>query len=254
MTNSILQDYIKRIKDLQDKRRTPHKPSFLLIIIEMIESGELYENYIHYEVIEKNKIHFFEDLIGTFNNANESVWKPNIHYPFFHLKTNGFWHLNPPKLQSKSPATTPTDRQLRNANASAKLDDPLFLLLTVPEYREILRQVIISTYFSNIRYEVEKIIEEQRMIWKQQIEEGAEEYSESLIKCVEHPFSPYKTVESIQKEMPTRSAGFRRAIMEIYEYTCAVCELKIRAANGESMTDAAHIIPFSPLTPKSFLQ
>ena len=33
--------------------------------------------------------------------------------------------------------------------------------------------------------------------------------------------------------------------MEIYDYTCAVCELTIRASSGESVTDAAHIIPFS---------
>ena len=33
--------------------------------------------------------------------------------------------------------------------------------------------------------------------------------------------------------------------MQIYDYTCAVCELNIRALSGESVTDAAHIIPFS---------
>ena len=33
--------------------------------------------------------------------------------------------------------------------------------------------------------------------------------------------------------------------MKIYEYTCAVCELNIQAASGESVTDAAHIVPFS---------
>ena len=245
MTSSILQDYIERIKDLQDNRRTPHKPSLLLIIIEMIESGELYENYIHYEVIKKNKIHFFGDLIDAFNNANESEWKPNIYNPFFHLKTNGFWHIDPPKLQSKSPATTPTDRQLRNANASAKLDELLFILLVVPEYREILRETIINTYFSNLRYDVEKIIEEQRLIRSQEIEEESKEYSESLIEGTECPFSPHKEVESIQAETPIRSAGFRWAIMKIYNYTCAVCELNIRASTGESLTDAAHIIPFS---------
>ena len=35
--------------------------------------------------------------------------------------------------------------------------------------------------------------------------------------------------------------------MKIYDYKCAVCELNTRAANGESITDAAHIIPFHVL-------
>ncbi|MYA99248.1 hypothetical protein F4X90_06150, partial [Candidatus Poribacteria bacterium] len=185
------------------------------------------------------------DIIDAFNNANESEWRPNIHNPFFHLKTNGFWHLDPPKLQSKSPAKTPSVSQLRNANASAKLDELLFILLVVPEYREILRETIINTYFSNLRYDVQRIIEEQRLIRSQEIEENTEGYSESLIAAAEHRFLSHREVESIQVETPIRSAGFRRAIMNIYEYTCAVCELNIRTANGESMTDAAHIIPFS---------
>ena len=245
MTNSILQDYIERIKDLQDNRCTPHKPFLLLIIIEMIESGELYENYIPYKVIKENKIHFFQDLIEAFNESNESKnWQPNINTPFFHLKTNGFWHLDPPKLQAKSPATTPTDRQLCNDNATAKLDESFFILLTEPEHREIIRQTIINRYFQKSREAIENLIEEQRLIWKQQIEKEAEEYSESLLKGAEHPFSPYKKVESIKKETPVRSAGFRKAIMKIYKHACAVCELNTRAANGESITDAAHIIPF----------
>ena len=246
MTNSTLQEYIPKIKDLQDGKCAPHKPFLLLIIIEMIENGELYENNIPFSELYENKLSFFTDLIEAFNESNEAKnSQPNINTPFFHLKTNGFWHIDPPKLQSKSPATTPTDRQLRNANASAKLDELLFILLVVPEYREILRETIINTYFSNLRYDVEKIIEEQRLIRSQEIEEESKEYSESLIEGTECPFSPHKEVESIQAETPIRSAGFRWAIMKIYNYTCAVCELNIRASTGESLTDAAHIIPFS---------
>lgn len=55
----------------------------------------------------------------------------------------------------------------------------------------------------------------------------------------------HRDVESIQVETSIRSAGFRRVIMQVYAYTCAVCELDIRASSGESVTDAAYIIPFS---------
>ena len=96
-----------------------------------------------------------------------------------------------------------------------------------------------GTYFPDLRERIETLA----------IEADAQEYSEFLIGRVESPFLPFlsrRDIESIQAvKNPTRSAGFRRAIMEIYEYTCAVCELNIHAPSGESVTDAAHIIPFS---------
>lgn len=239
-----LQDYIPRLQDLQDSRRTPHKPFLLLIIMEMLESGELSENRVPFREIEEKKP-FFTDLITAFNRGNTTSWQPSIHNPFFHLKTNGFWHLDPPELQSRPTAITPTEAYLRNVDATAKLDESLFVLFMIPEYREILRQTLISTYFLNIRHEIEQVIEEHRALSLECIAEDIEGYSEQLIQAVQYPFSMHREVESVQTEIPVRSAGFRRAIMEIYDYTCAVCELTIRASSGESVTDAAHIIPFS---------
>ena len=210
----------------------------------MLENGELSENRIPFGEIEEKKP-FFTDLIAVFNSGNTKNWQPNIHMPFFHLKTNGFWHLEPLELQSRPAGTTPTDAYLRNANATAKLDERLFLFFVMPEYREILRQTLIRTYFSNIRREIEQAIEEHRTLSREHIAGDIEGYSQQLMQAVEHPFSMQRDVASMQTETPVRSAGFRRAIMQIYEHTCAVCELNIRASSGESVTDAAHIIPFS---------
>ena len=247
MTIHTLQDYIKKIKNLQDGQQAPHKPFLLLIIIEMLKSGELCENCIPFREIEKKKP-FFTDLIVAFNRGDTTNWQPNIQTPFFHLKTNDFWHLEPPELQSRPTATTPSDAYLRNINVTAKLDERLFVLLVIPEYREILRQTLISTYFSDfseMRHEIEQIIEEHRTLSRERIAGDIEGYSEQLIRNAQHPFSTHRDVESIQVEIPIRSAGFRRAVMQVYERICAVCELNIRASSGESVTDAAHIIPFS---------
>ena len=239
-----LQDYIQRLQGLQDRRRTPHKPFLFLIIMEMLESGELSENRVPFREIEE-KMPFFTDLIAAFNRGNTTDWKPSLHNSFFHLKTNGFWHLDPAELQSRPAGLTPTGAYLRNIDAVAKLDERLFVLLVMPEYREILCQTLISTYFSNIRYEIEQVIEKHRTLGLECIAEDIESYSEQLIQAVEHPFLMQRDVASVQTETPVRSAGFRRAIMEIYDYTCAVCELDIRTESGASITDAAHIIPFS---------
>ena len=152
----------------------------------------------------------------------------------------------PLELQSRPAATTPTDAYLRNANATAKLDERLFLFFVMPEYREILRQTLIRTYFSNIRHEIEHVIEEHRTLGREQHRRRTSKvYSEQLIQDTQHPFLMQREVASIQVETPVRSAGFRKAIMKIYEYKCAVCALDIRTASGASITDAAHIIPFS---------
>ena len=105
MNNRILQDSIQKLRNLQDWRRTPHKPFFLLIIVEMLDCGELSENHIPFEAIEKKP--FFATLIEVFNSLNGSNWQPNIHTPFFHLKTHGFWHLDPIELQSRQAGVPP---------------------------------------------------------------------------------------------------------------------------------------------------
>ena len=239
-----LQDYIQRLQVLQNSAQTPHKPFLLLILMEMLESGELSENHITFGEIEEKRP-FFAELIAVFNRCNASNWRPSIHNPFFHLKTNGFWHLDPAELQSRPAGTTPTEAYLRNVNATAKLDAHLFLFFAMPEYREILRQVLIRTYFSNMRREIEQVIEKHRTRSREHIAEDIEAYSQQLIQAVERPFSMQRDAASLQTETPVRHRGFRRTIMKIYKYACAVCELNIRASAGESATDAAHIIPFS---------
>ena len=126
MVVAVLQDYIKDIKSLgRYEDRAPYKPFLLLAVIELIERGNIYEN----------KIVLSEDLKETFKKYVSLTpdWNPkNIHDPFFYLKNDGFWHLYP--------------EEVKNARRTsyAKLDDPLFLLLTNSGHREIIRQEIIN--------------------------------------------------------------------------------------------------------------
>ena len=234
MTNSTLQTYTHKIQGLvrnknSSKGYAPHKPFLLLAVIELMERGSITEN----------RISLSDDLVETFRKYSELIpyWPYRIENPFFHLKNDGFWNLYPSALKALTRA--PSLRKLRDEDVYVTLDTPLFILLGSPEYREIIRQTLIGTYFPDLRQKVENLI----------IEADAQEYSEFLIGRVESPFYlflPRSDIEFTQAvKPPTRSAGFRRAIMKIYAYTCAVCELNIRAASGESVTDAAHIIPFS---------
>ena len=233
MSSDTLQKYVQKMKRLRIDRAhkdAPHKPLLLLAVIEMIEQGQ----------IQKNKIYFSPALAETVMKYWVEVTdrRFNIALPFFHLKSDGFWHLHPNPGQKK---VLEGARQIRSISgvqeviAYASLDDDLFVLLTDAGNREIIRQTLISTYFSNLKQKIESLIAERQEIG---------EYGQLLIQEVEHPFSFQKPTAPTPKEEPIRSAGFRKAIMRLYKYTCAVCRLCIITTDGESATDAAHIIPF----------
>jgi putative restriction endonuclease len=43
---------------------------------------------------------------------------------------------------------------------------------------------------------------------------------------------------------PGRDAAFRRTILEVYDYRCAACGMKVRVDRSTSLVEAAHLIPF----------
>ena len=227
MPNS-LQEYLESIRNLGRYPGAPYKPFLLLSVIELIEQEDIRENWISLS----------HSLIDTFHRytALTPHWNSKIHNPFFHLKTDGFWHLHPEALNNRSAHTTPTLRQLLDAGACAYFDDRLFLFLTDAQHRETIRQTIIDTYFPNLRPSIEVHIAETQQI---------AEHRQSLIQQAELPFSYQITETPTAQESPTRSAAFRKEIMRMYNYTCSVCHLRIFTARGESVTEAAHIIPFS---------
>ena len=232
MSSNTLEKYVQKMKRLRIDRAhkdAPHKPLLLLAVIEMIEQ----------EQIQENKIYFSPALAETVMKYWVEVTdrKFNIAMPFFHLKSDGFWHLHPNPGQKK---VLEGARQIRSISgvqkviAYASLDDDLFALLATPQHREIIRQTLIHTYFLDFRREIESLIAEEQQIT---------DYGQLLIREVEQPFSLQRPTASISEEVPIRSAGFRKAIMQLYKYTCAVCRLCIVTTDGESATDAAHIIP-----------
>ena len=233
MIKKDLQYYVEKMKRLKIDRAhgpAPHKPALLLSVIALIEDG----------LVTENRIELSPELAEIFIRYWSRVTnrKPDISLPFFHLQSDEFWHLHP---------NTGYETALRVANqikgisrirevvAHACLDDELFLLLTDAADRETIRRTLIRTYFQEYIKQIGELIEEQQQI-------GA--YRESLIDEVESPFSTTKPKRQTGAYTKVRDAGFRQAIMRLYDYTCAVCELRIVTMDGESASEAAHIIPF----------
>ena len=233
MSTDTLQKYVQKIKRLRVDRAhgvAPHKPLLLLAVIELIERGQIPEN----------KISLSPDLAETFIKywSNITEGRPNISLPFFHLKSDGFWHLHPnagyEKVLEVADRITAVSR-LREVIEYASLDNDLFTLLTDAGDREIIRQTLIHVYLLDFKQAIESLITKGQRVT---------EYERLLISEVERPFSHREPTASIPEEESIRSAGFRQAIMGLYDYTCAVCRLRTVTMDGESATDAAHIIPF----------
>ncbi len=233
MSTDTLQTYIHKIRNLNiDKAHgpAPHKPALLLSVIESIESGQLVEN----------KILLSPELAEIFLRYWHIVTdrKPDLAMPFFHLKSDKFWHLHPNAGYETALRVANQIKgisRLREVVAYASLNDDLFLLLTDAVDRETIRQTLIRAYFPEKKEQIESLIADAQQI-------GA--YRESLIDQVELPFSTRKSETPRHTGAKIRNAGFRQAIMRLYDYTCAACELRIVTMDGESATDAAHIIPF----------
>ncbi len=232
MTNGILRKYIKEFNSLRPDKahgNAPHQPVLLLSIIELIEQGQIENNKIH------PSPHLFDKFLMYWNSVTNR--KPNLAMPFFHLRSRSFWHHHPNPGYEKAlevVSQIKTFSQLRKIISHASLDEELFTLLTQPLEREVLRKTLIDKYFPDLKNEIQSVISEEQQI---------SGYSQELLQYVQHEFST-ELDEPIEKNEKIRQPGFRRTIMRIYDYTCAVCKLQILTLNGESVTEAAHIIPF----------
>ena len=234
MSSKVLTKYVNKFKNLRVDRAhgaAPNKPVLLLAILELIEQGQIRENKI------PSSRGLFEIFMKYWSIVTDR--RPNLSLPFFHLKSEGFWHHHANAgYETALRVTTQikTVSRLREIIAHASLDGELFTLLTIPHDREVLRQTLIHTYLPEHEQAIERLLSETEQI---------SVYREELLRRVEHTFSTQNPIESIQAEEPIRTAGFRQAIMRIYDYTCVVCQLYVLTLDGESVTEAAHIIPFN---------
>lgn len=119
------------------------KPILLIALFDCIEKG----------LIGNNKILFEDKLQQGYENFYR-IYEPErpitpFYKPFFHLQTDGYWHLywnNCTERKAKSA------KYLRDNVKYASLDNALWDLLQDTEARNILRDAVIS-YFLTLQNE-----------------------------------------------------------------------------------------------------
>ena len=216
--------------------RAPHKPLLLLAILDLFAEGS----------IQTNLIELSEDLGDLFfiywsKITPQGRLYGNIAMPYFHLRKDGFWHLVPQLGKEAFLEAVQRIHSITLLNETvrgAQLDEELFALMCTEDARNVLRRVLIETYFVNELH--------GKLLAQAVINVNSYRYSEKLLveaKNKQIKESPVKFDVVTAQEV--RDQGFRRAIVKTYNHRCALCGVRILTADGHTAIAAAHIIPWS---------
>lgn len=209
--------------------KAPHKPILLLSILQTINYGE----------IKENKIEITPVLVARFKDnwkwlVRESFFNANFSLPFFHMRSEKFWHLK--TLPGKEIILTNSNSiksfaQLKDSVDYAYLDELLFNTLQQKESRDILYQFLLEHFFN---YPLSK--------------NSKNGLFDEITNQILHDTQPayQKLIENAdEEEIFIRSGVFKKVIPNIYNHTCSVSGMQISANFDVQMIDACHIVPFS---------
>lgn len=210
----------------------PNKPILILSVIELIERGQIINN----------RIELTPELIATFLKFYQDLGidrSREIGLPFFHLRSDGFWHFRAKAgfefIESKqSQIKVRTIKSLSEAIHYAYLDEELFSLLSHRETREFLKITLLQTWFPE---------NSQQILDSLQLD-AFEELTNTLKVTGGKIYSKDEIEQEDEQKTIVRSAAFRKAINSLYDYRCAFCGLQI-FNRLDTIVDAAHIKPFS---------
>jgi len=167
------------------------------------------------------------------NEQQRSAALETIYRKENRLKRANLWH----RLLFRAADSLAKDKLVSRPTQTLQLTKKNEWMLTEKGFDEALKLSGIPTaekdFLPTKSYEVQKIV-------KKLIESPRPENY--------NPFDKTKRVIKITIESVIRMRGFRQAIINAYDYKCAVCKMKINSPDSLSWeVEAAHIVPHSSL-------
>lgn len=191
----------------------PHKPLLLLVVLEMAEQGLLPPKTLPLTPELGFRFYSYWGIV-----AHRRTQRPDVRFPFHHLKTDGFWS---PLTEEGKPS--PDDRLTCYAEFTPEFRD----CVKDPAWRGKARRLLIAKYF-----EPAERIALYTLV-------GLPIPSEDEIARDASQTAP---AEARQKGRETR---FRLTVVAAYNYTCALTGYRLTTVTAGSIVDAAHIHQFS---------
>jgi putative restriction endonuclease len=199
-----------------DKARgdpAPHKPLLLLVLLDLAARGQVRGDVL--PLTPELAFRFCEVWRIV---AHRRTQRPDVRYPFHHLKTNGFW---------RAIGADGRPSPHRNLTRIVAFDPDFRSRLNDPSWRDEARRLLIATYFEP----------EERIalyaLWDMPIP------SEGQIERDRNPPDPDRA------ERKGREVRFRLNVVAAYNYTCALTGYRLTTAASGSIVDAAHIHQFA---------
>jgi len=191
----------------------PHKPLLLLVVLELAEEAASFGDVLPLTPELAFRFCTYWSIV-----AHRRTQPPDVRYPFYHLKADGFWT---PLGEDGKPAV---ERRLARY-AALPLDFVAFA--KDPSSREKARRILIAKYFQP----------EERVALYTLV--GLPIPSEDQIARDAACTAPD------QASKQGREARFRLNIVAAYNYTCALTRYRLTTIAGASIVDAAHVHQFA---------
>jgi putative restriction endonuclease len=228
-----LDEYLRAFERLNVNRAggmaSPHKPCMLLATLGLAEAGKLAQNQIRFEPpLLERYARFFRIVQGPGD-------RPNPWLPFFHLRGDGFWHLQAKPGREVALEVLDSARSasvIEENIACASLDPALHNLVLEPTAREQFRQHLVVAWFGAFSQPLNALFEEERRIDNAEID---------LRQRIEGK----QTTPVEASSDPARSAAFRRIVTEAYDYRCAASGWRIILPDSTVLVEAAHLVPYA---------
>ena len=213
-----------KVSKTKERGTANHKPILILSVLELITQQSIVENriFVSNELIETFKKYWSILVAG-------SIYTDALHYPFFHLRREGFWHLKFTDIYKEGDRIKTTNK-LKEKVKYAYLDSELFELLQDSSSRQVLVDSLVSTWFADSRSNLGSLLD---------IDLEFDRLDRSELLNLD------STVKITLRKSIVRNSFFRKLVVREYDYRCAFCKLRIVRNPNQNIVDGAHIKPFS---------
>ncbi len=203
------------------RHERPHKPALLLAVFDALASGKAQPHRVEWSAWLRERFRIYFEQV----RSHDDSCTPE--FPFYHLKGDGFWL--PVSVEATGEITLtapPKARDLDAGRVFARFIDGWDVLVANQVFRAGFRDALVSRYFPHARSKL------------------TVNFMEPGIDLA--GLGPSVAEDAIEEELPGRTAAFRRRVVELYDYQCVACGLRIWLPEHDlTFVDAAHLVPFS---------
>ena len=204
------------------RHERPHKPLLLLAALDLIADGQATPDGIPWSSSLRRR---FAEYFAVVQAQDDRNTPEN---PFRRLQTDSIWR--PVEIvdgRAIALNREPLVAECDTGRVRASLSGGLERFVLTPANRTQLRDALVARFFPEARIRLEPLFRDVAL---------PERVAEA------------DACEPDDAPQPSgRNQGFRRKVLEIYDYQCAACGLRINIPDvlDGTFVDAAHLIPFS---------